>query len=230
MPDLGASSVNASTQIEMSRSRWVLFTSGPSLGPAVMFWGLLLVMVAVALGLGRTGRTPLKTHHWLLLGVGLSQIPIYLSIIVVGWLFALDARARLEADLRKWQFNLMQAGLVLLTLAALGLLFFAVKQGLLGLPEMQIAGNGSRGYLLRWFQDRAGAVPAEAWVLSVPLTVYRLLMLAWALWIAFALLRWLRWSWEAFSRGGYWRSIVIGRPKRVQTITTESPQADSKPK
>ncbi len=228
MLDLGASSVNASTQMEMPRSRWVLFASGPSLGPAVMFWGLLMVIVAVALGLGRTRRTPLKTHHWLLLGVGLSQIPIYLSIVVVGWLFALDARSRLNADLRKWQFNLMQAGLVLLTLAALGLLFYAVKQGLLGLPEMQIAGNGSRGYLLRWFQDRAGAVPAEAWVLSVPLTVYRLLMLAWALWIAFALLRWLRWSWEAFSRGGYWRSIVIGRPKRVQTITTESPQDDSK--
>ncbi len=226
--DLGAASVNASTQIELPRSRWVLFTGGPSLGPAVMFWGLLIVIVVVALGLGRTGRTPLKTHHWLLLGIGLSQIPIYLSIIVVGWLFALDARGRLNAELPKWQFNLMQVGLVLLTLVALGLLFYAVKQGLLGLPEMQIAGNGSSGYLLRWFEDRAGNLPSDAWVLSVPLTIYRLLMLAWALWIAFALLRWLRWSWDAFSSGGYWRSIVIGRPKRVKTITTDSPEDVSK--
>ena len=226
--NLGAESVNASTRVELPRSRWVLFTGGPSLGPAVMFWGLLIVVVAVAVGLGRTGRTPLKTHHWLLLGVGLSQIPIYLSIVVIGWLFALDTRGRLKADLAKWQFNLMQAALVLLTLAALSLLFYAVKQGLLGLPEMQISGNGSSGYVLRWFEDRAGEVPSEAWVLSVPLTVYRLLMLAWALWIAFALIRWLRWSWDAFSSGGYWRSIVIGRPKRVKTISTDPAEDASK--
>ncbi len=227
--DLGANSVNASTQMSVPQSRWVLFTGGPSLGPAVMFWGLLIVIVAVAYGLGRTGRTPLKTRHWLLLGVGLSQIPVYLSIIVVGWLFALDTRGRLKAELPKWQFNLMQVGLVLLTLVALSLLLFAVKQGLLGLPDMQIAGNGSAGYDLRWFQDRAGAVPEHAWVLSVPLTVYRLLMLAWALWIAFALLSWLRWSWDAFSSGGYWRSIVLGRPKRVSTLTPESSKEESKP-
>ncbi len=93
---------------------------------------------------------------------------------------------------------------------------------------MQIGGNGSSGYDLRWFEDRAGAVPSDAWVLSVPLTVYRLLMLAWALWIAFALLRWLRWSWDAFSSGGYWRSIVIGRPKRVKTISTDPAEDASK--
>ncbi len=228
--DLGAASVNASTQMEIPRSRWVLFAGGPSLGPAVMFWGVLIVIVAVALGLGRTGRTPLKTLHWVLLGVGLSQIPIYYSIVVVGWLFALDTRGRIKSDLPKWQFNLMQVGLVLLTLVALSLLFYAVKQGLLGLPEMQIAGNGSNGYLLRWFEDRAGNVPSDAWLLSVPLTVYRLLMLAWALWIAFALLRWLRWSWGAFSSGGYWRSVVIGRPKRVKTITTEASEGEPKTK
>ncbi len=228
--DLGAASVNASTRMELPHSRWVLFTGGPSLGPAVMFWGLLIVVVAVALGLGRTGRTPLRTRHWLLLGVGLSQIPIYLSIIVVGWLFALDARGKLKLELPKWQFNLMQVALVALTLAALGLLFYAVKQGLLGLPDMQVAGNGSNGYFLNWFEDRAGEVPSSAWVLSVPLTVYRVLMLAWALWIAFALLRWLRWSWESFSSGGYWRSIVIGRPKPVKTVTHADEEEESKPK
>jgi len=34
----------------------------------------------------------------------------------------------------------------------------------------------------------------SAWVISVPLLVYRLAMLAWALWLALALLRWLRWG------------------------------------
>jgi len=211
--EVGAESVNAALRIDVPQSRWVLFTGGPALGPAVMFWGLLIVIVAVAFGLGRTGRTPLKVRHWVLLGLGLSQIPIYFAIIVVGWLFALDARGRLDVDMRKLWFNLMQVGLAILILVALGMLFFAVKQGLLGLPNMQISGNGSNGYLLKWFADRAGETLPDAWVLSVPLTVYRLLMLAWALWIAFALVAWLRWSWECFSAGGYWRSVTLGRPK-----------------
>ncbi len=227
--NLGAPSVNASIEVSVPRSRWVLFTGGPALGPAVMFWGLLIVVVAVAAGLGATRRTPLKTRHWVLLGLGLSQIPVYLSLMVVGWLFALDARRRLDAELRKWQFNLMQIGLVVLTVVALGLLFYAVQQGLLGLPDMQVAGNGSSGYTLRWFQDRAGPVPSPAWMLSVPLTVYRLLMLAWALWIAFALIAWLRWSWEAFSAGGYWRSIVLRRPKRASAPSPEAPPGAPRP-
>jgi hypothetical protein len=30
-------------------------------------------------------------------------------------------------------------------------------------------------------------------------------MLAWALWLAAALVRWLRWGWTQFSRGELWR-------------------------
>jgi len=45
-----------------------------------------------------------------------------------------------------------------------------------------------------------------AWVISVPLLVYRLAMLAWALWLAIALLRWLRWGWECVTTGGGWRA------------------------
>ena len=100
----------------------------------------------------------------------------------------------------------MQIGLAMLTLAALAVLYFAVKQGLLGWPNMYIAGNGSSSYLLQWFQDRAGSELPRVWVLSVPTAVYRVLMLAWALWLAFALLRWLRWGWECYSEGGLWFS------------------------
>jgi hypothetical protein len=45
------------------------------------------------------------------------------------------------------------------------------------------------------------------WVISMPLLAYRLLMLAWALWIAAALLRWLRWGWQSFCSGGTWRRL-----------------------
>jgi hypothetical protein len=35
--------------------------------------------------------------------------------------------------------------------------------------------------------------------------VYRTLFFAWASWMAFALVRWLRWAFNAWKTGGLWR-------------------------
>ena len=80
---------------------------------------------------------------------------------------------------------------------------------------MQIRGNGSTRELLRWYQDRSAPELPTAFALSVPMLVYRLAMLAWALWLAHALLGWLRFGWESFGTGGLWRSGALRRP-RVQ--------------
>jgi hypothetical protein len=37
-------------------------------------------------------------------------------------------------------------------------------------------------------------------------------MLAWALWIAQALLHWRRWGWESFGTSGYWRRWRKAKP------------------
>jgi hypothetical protein len=146
-----------------------------------------------------------------LLGIGLTQVEIWSALIVVGWFFALGWRARLVADTRKSVFNLTQVGLSVLTLAVLVILFQAIKQGLLGMPEMQIGGNGSSAYNLLWYQDRVGETLPTAWIVSAPLMGYRLSMLAWALWLAFALLSWTRWGWSCFSRNGLWKTFSIRR-------------------
>ncbi len=221
--DLATPSVNASISLALSRDRWVLLTGGPRLGPAVLFWGVLAIIVLIAVGLGRVPLTPIKTWQWLLLAIGLSQSPIWVGLIVVGWLLALGARSRVTLEHEGGIFNTMQVGLALLTLVALLALFSAVEQGLLGYPEMQIAGNRSNAYQLNWYQDQAQADLPQAWVLSVPLLVYRLLMLAWALWLAFALLRWLRWGWECFSAHGLWRSVKLIRPKGKSKKKEASP-------
>jgi hypothetical protein len=70
---------------------------------------------------------------------------------------------------------------------------------------MQVRGNGSSADTLRWFTDRAPGLLPAPWMISVPMLVYRAAMLGWALWIALALLRWLRWAWEAFTAGEGWR-------------------------
>ena len=205
--DLGAPSVNAYLDVAVPPSRWILFAGGPRLGPAVLFWSLLPVLALAAFGLGRVRTTPLRFHHWLLLGIGLTQVPITAAAVVAGWLLAVGWGRERGAALDARGFDLVQVLLVAWTLAAIAILFYAIQQGLLGQPEMQIAGNGSSAGYLRWYQDRSGNLLPQAWILSTPLLVYRLLMLAWALWIAAALLRWLRWAWDSFGTGGYWRAL-----------------------
>jgi len=207
--DLGLASVNTRIHTVLAQDRWALMVGGPALGPAVLFWGVLLVVVLIAVGLGRVKITPLSTWHWVLLGIGLTQSQVWVGVIIVGWLLALGLRARQDSGDNRLRHNATQVGLFLLTLLALAMLFEAVKHGLLGVPQMQISGNGSSAYELHWYQDRSGADLPRAWILSVPLLVYRGLMLAWALWLAIALLRWLLWGWECFSAGGLWKSKPI---------------------
>jgi hypothetical protein len=106
----------------------------------------------------------------------------------------------------------VQVLLVTWTLAALVLLFWAIHHGLLGLPEMQISGRGSSARNLHWYIDRTDGRLPRPWVVSLPLSVYRLAMLAWATWLAWAVLRWLRWAWECISDGGLWRPLRRPKP------------------
>jgi hypothetical protein len=205
--DLGIPSVNSEVRIALAGGRWTLLTGGPRLGPAVLFWPLLVVFALLALGLGRIELTPLRFRHWLLLGLGLTQVPIPAAALVVAWLLLLGWRRERGIEAPGRWFDLMQVGIAGFTVLALVALFFSIQRGLLGLPEMQIAGNGSTSHLLRWYQDRAGNVLARPWVFSFPLIVYRLAMLAWALWLAQAMVRWLRWGWSCFSAGELWRPL-----------------------
>jgi hypothetical protein len=210
--DLGAPAVNLSLRVAPPADRWILAVAGPRRGPAVLFWSLLVVVALFALGLGRLRITPLRWRHWMLLGVGLTQVPAAVGAIVVGWLLALGWRREQGAQLGDRAFRSLQLALFLWTPIALAGLFFAIEQGLLGLPQMQVRGNGSSASELLWYQDRSGPGLPRAQILSVPLLVYRTAMLAWALWLALALLGWLRWGWSAFSEGGLWRP---SRPRRA---------------
>lgn len=201
--DLGAPAANATTIVQ-APSRWVLFLGGPRVGPAVLFWSGLIVMLFVAAALARVPWTPLRTWHWLLLAVGLSQVNVVLGAIFAGWLVALGWRKHRPALDWGW-FDARQVLLGVWTVTAMIVLAVAIHQGLLGTPEMQVRGNGSSAYQMSWFADRVeGAMPVP-WIVSLPMLVYRGAMLVWALWAALAVVRWLRWGWGAFGEGGLWK-------------------------
>ena len=201
--NLGNTSVNANVDIRLPENRWPLFIGGEQLvGPAVLFWSVLIIVILVAIGLGRTGLTPLTTIQWLLLGIGMSMSTPIACLIVVCWLLGLEFRDRLSPA--SAHFNRVQVGLGLLTVAALGALLFGISNGLLGHPDMNIIGNGSRGGLLRWYQDVSGATLPRGWVFSIPMWAYRAAMLGWALWISFWLISILKWGWARYSHPVIW--------------------------
>ncbi len=206
---LPVESANISTVITVPGDRWVLWADGPQRGPAVRFWVILVCSLLAALALGRVGLSPLRTIEWMLLVIGLTQVPLPAGLAVIGWLFLLAWRG--DAAFQKLShpaYNTLQVVLIGLTAIALGILISAVGEGLLGNPEMFISGNGSSRTVLRWFQARADTLLPQPGCQSISIWWYRLSMLVWALWLAAALIRWLRTGWGNFSSGGFFRRKV----------------------
>lgn len=207
---LGDNYVNYSLEVKVPRDRWILFVGGPAMGPAVLFWGVLSVMVLVGIGLGRVRSLPLRSWHWVLLILGLSAGWIEAIIPVAIWFFLLEKRKSRWADkLNRVQFNTVQVLLALFSVFTILLLVGSIPNGLLGSPDMGITGNGSTLYSLNWFVDRGQDTSQSAWFISLPIWVYRAIMLVWSLWLSVYLLRWLKWGWQCYTHNGHWRSATI---------------------
>lgn len=204
--DVAAAASNISSNLRLPENRWLLATTGPRLGPAVLYWSELAVLVLLALILGRIDWTPLKTQHWLLLGLGFSTFSWPVLGLVAVWILAVGARDKWRIDGPWWRYNIMQLGIVILTVVALSSIVASLPMGLLGTPDMHVTGNDSWGNYLSWFADRSESTIPVATAMSVPMWIYKGLILAWALWLSFALLKWLPWTWQCFARDGFFRS------------------------
>jgi hypothetical protein len=203
---LGVAAANVESVLHVPENRWLLLTRGPAWGPAVLFWSYLAFALLVAFGLAVAADSPLGTGAWLLLALGLSQSSALGGLLVVGLLLALSWRAR-RPRASALAHDALQVLLALWVVVALVLLYDVVRTGLLLRPDMQVEGAQSGNTLLRWYADRvAGETPA-AGALSLPLWVYRGLMLAWALWLAAQLIRWGAWAWRCLGENGLWRPL-----------------------
>jgi hypothetical protein len=223
---LGIPAVNVEEVLHVPESRWLLLTRGPAWGPAVLFWGYLVFALLVAFVLGVFADGPLGPGDWLLLALGLTQTSALGGLIVVGVFLALSWRAR-RPRASALAHDALQVLLALWVIVALVLLYDVVRTGLLLWPDMQVAGAGSRNGLLRWYADRVeGSTPVAA-ALSVPLWVYRGLMLAWALWLAARLMRWTGWAWRSFGTNGLWRELRRPRTQVPESGGEEPPAAPS---
>lgn len=205
--DLGAPAGNIELSLQLPPDRWLIGTFGPQLGPAVLYWSELAVLIIFALLLGRTGLAPLNSWQWLLLGLGFSTFNWPVLGVVAVWLLACGARERVDiSELNWWRFNILQVIIGGITVIALLTVITALPQGLLGTPDMHVTGHRSYDSILGWFADRSASMLPVATAMTVPMWIYKVLILAWALWLSFALLRWLPWVWQRFSSDGFWRT------------------------
>lgn len=220
---LPVEAANITSTINAPESRWILWTSGPLRGPAVRLWGVLACALLVAWILGRLELSPLRSSEWMLLAIGLTQLPLPAALLVVGWFFVFVWRGSQSFQKTPNKLYLLaQLILAAFTLIVTGIFVTMIGKGLLGWPEMFITGNGSYAGLLRWYQDRCDGNLPQPLVVSVSIWWYRLFVLAWALWLATAFIRWSKWGWTQFSAGGLnrpfwnWRKKSVPPPLPVQ--------------
>ncbi|MGQ3053943.1 MAG: hypothetical protein ACT6S0_19365, partial [Roseateles sp.] len=202
---LGLPGVNDSLMLNVPQDRIVLAVGGPPIGPAVLIWGVLAVVLVLAWFAPRGLPGVMGRPAWLVLALGVAPVSFGALAVLAAWFSALEARRRWGGGGNRRGLRIaVQLLLVLWTLFAIGALLDVLRTGLLGYPDLLVAGPGSSSHLLSWTADRFTEHTATAWVLSAPVWLYRVLMLAWALWLAASLLRWVGWAWAAFSAGGAW--------------------------
>ncbi len=200
---------NIKIESSMPSNRWILAVSGPLIGPAILFWGVLLMILAIGFVLGRQQWSPLKSWEWMLMGTGVATSFWPITLLVVLWFLALAKRGSLvnsETSARK--YNLLQVAIAVLTFVMLLALVGSVASSLMfGSPDMQVTGNGSYATSLNWYQDAIIGNLPETTVISVPMWSYQVLMLLWSIWLSMSLIRWLKWGWSNYSSDGLWRTL-----------------------
>lgn len=204
----------------LPRDRWVLLLGGPAIGSAVLFWGIVLVTVIVALALTYLPRFPLSKLDAVLIAIGATLANIWALLFVALWIVGVWWRARTSLDgLSRFSYRAVHIALVALTVLGLFALFWTVFTALRVPPDMAIAtpmlmnqstfyssGLAQMEQTLFWFADTSGEQLPTAWIFSLPFWTYQLAMLAWSLWLVFALTKWVRTTFRALTVPSFWRN------------------------
>jgi hypothetical protein len=217
-------SSNQNITIQLPQNRWPLFVGGPKVGPSILLWGMLFVVLIIAFALGRSQLTPLKSYQWILLSLGVCTQSFVTFVVIAVWLIALQQRGKVQKISSSAQFKWMQVGLFVLSAIAITCLIGTIPAGLLGSPDMHLVGNNSYPGQLNWYHDHTDLEFPTAWIISLPLWCYKVAILIWALWLASALLGWIKWAWQQLSHQALWYA-----PTHIitQTVATQKNDASS---
>ncbi len=204
--NLNAPVSNITSIINLSQQRWILWSKGPLLGPAVLYWGELFAFILLALLVSRVKFSPLNTLNWIVLAFGLSLSNWGILMIIAVWFAAITASNYRPKEMARLTYNTSQFLLYALSIVAIISLLSVVPISLLSSPSMGVEGNYSFGNHLQWFSDKTSGLLPQVSVLSISTIFYKGIMLAWVIWLSLAFLSWIKWAWKILGEQGYWRS------------------------
>ncbi|MBI2522199.1 MAG: hypothetical protein HYV97_17400 [Bdellovibrio sp.] len=204
--NLSGTGANLNMALNLPANRWILALGGPRMGPVVLFWGKLILLVLAGWFLGKASWSLLSSRQWILLSLGLTQIQWPGLVIIFAFFILISNRQKFTLDPRP--HNLASIGMFILALASAFTLFIILTSGLLSGPQMDIAGNNSYAHALFWYQDRIDQWIPRPWLISLPNYVFQLLMLFWALWLSFFLIKIGPEIWKSLSFQGLWKKTL----------------------
>lgn len=190
--DWGMPAYNINLGLDLPSDRFVLALGGAGYGPALLYWIWAMGAIVLALVLGKMKNTPLRVYQWLILLLGLSLLTPFLGLWVVVALVLLSLYDKFIAFVSVRLRFVTQFFLGVLLLVALAILIYAMIQGLRDMPNMHLLPSALGSTLNAdyvWLQDFGMKTWPRAWIISLPVWMYRGLMLLWSLWVVITLLR-----------------------------------------
>jgi hypothetical protein len=213
--DFNSEASNITQKIIYPSKSWIIAAFGPRKGPAVLFWGYFAGVVFAALAAAKFIKSFLKPHQFILLAAGLSLAAPLEIIIVFGFFFAVEYRRNLVPENTKY-FNLIQTGIIFLLIMSAMIIYDAVSSGLLGIPDMQIAGNGSYSGNLNWFLDRTEKNPASIFIILAPINLWKLILFLWSIWISAFLINKTPYIIDSLKHEGFWKKSKFFKKKNKE--------------
>lgn len=205
---------NVHNSVFFPPNRWVLLIGGPGMGPGILTWGIVLIVVVVAIALTRIANFPLRPVDAVLLSLGVTLVNLDIALLLAIWFLAIwYRRAHPPDQSQRGRYIATQCLFALLSVATIVALVLTVPSALLGQPQMEVFGLGSSAHEFFWFNDQTDGTLPVPWIFSLPLWVYHLLMVGWGFWLAFALVRWVRTAWAALAQPILWpKGIKVEKP------------------
>lgn len=189
---------NLNIHVKPSPDRWILWVGGLSWGPAVLIWAKLILIAILLVALSHFSFIDLGILNSAVLAVGLVSLPsLYMGIPVIWFMvmkyLTLDQRDVNILSAHKWKVIF-----IILTILSFLQFYSIVESGLVIQPPMLIVGNQSSNYLLKWYIDHSTADVAQPWIVSLPISYWRFIMLLWSTWLAVNLIKWTKESVQVF--------------------------------
>ena len=212
--DLNIPSANVEITIELPPSRWLWLLKGPKLGPALLFWSILFVLVLFTLLFTRYIPTPLRAVDWIILGLGIALTSWLLLLFFFFTFAAISLRAKHVSAISDKSFNFIQFCLIGSVVVCGIILIGIIPNSLLGEPNMYIDGNNSYAGHLNWFTDFSEQILPVVQIFSLPQIVYQIAILLWSIWLAMSLMKWGKWIFESISKEKLWIAPEYKQPKK----------------